>query len=174
MEIVNTTVLQEAAHNTDDADIFADAFDTGTQTADAANDQVNLHTCTRSFVKQFDDALVGQGIHLKNQAAFLALLLIPDLAAYHAFDTVAQVDGSDEQFAKIGFGGITGQVIEEVGCISTDIFIHGEHADVFVDISSDVIVVAGSQMHIATNVVAFLRLQPALSWNGFSGPASHR
>ena len=79
-----------------------------------------------------------------------------DLAFDQSFHFLAHVDGRNEQLAVVILRRITGQVIEQIGCVGADILIAGEHADIFVQLSGDGIIVSSSQVNIAFYVFAFL------------------
>src|SRR5437879_2361428 len=61
-EVKNPAVLEKPANDADDANVFAEIGNFGTQTTDTADDEINGHLCAGSFVKFFDDLLVDQRI----------------------------------------------------------------------------------------------------------------
>src|SRR5436190_700586 len=65
-EMKNPAVLEKAANDTDDANVFAETRNFGTQTTDTADDEINGHVCAGSFVKSLDDRLIDERIWLRN------------------------------------------------------------------------------------------------------------
>ena len=72
------------------------------------------------------------------------------------FELIAQVDGGDEEFAVFDFGGVSGEVVEEVGAIFADGFVAGEQTDIGVELRGDRVVIAGGEVHVAADAVFFL------------------
>src|SRR5579875_119763 len=91
-KVVNAAVFQEATHDTAHANGFANAWQTRTQAADAAHNQIDWHTGLRGAVEQANNIRVGQRIHLKDQVSIAMLFVQGDLALNALDDTTPQAD----------------------------------------------------------------------------------
>src|SRR4030088_299719 len=68
LEIKDSAVFEKTAHDTAHADAFADATNPRPQRADAAHEQIDVHSCLRSAVERLDNVVVDQGVDLDNHA----------------------------------------------------------------------------------------------------------
>ena len=173
-EIVDSAVLEEAAHDAGYLDVFAYAFDSGAQAADPTHQQINLHASLRCFIEQADGALVDQGVHLENQVPTLASALMLDLALDQAFQLLSQINGATSSFAVFAFGGIAGEVVEQVGAVRADFFVAGEHSEIGVELRGNAVVVAGATGARNGGSRFLPGARPARSCSGPSGPAVRR
>ena len=64
-------MLEEPVDEAVDADVLAEALDSGTQAADAAHDEVDLHARRGRGVEGVDGRL-DEGVHLDDDACLLA------------------------------------------------------------------------------------------------------
>ena len=65
-------MFQEIADDRTYRYVFADMRDADLQTADAADDQFDLHPCRRCRIECLDDLPVTQGIHFCNDMGFFS------------------------------------------------------------------------------------------------------
>lgn len=72
IEIEDTGMFQEIADDRTYRYVFADMRDADLQTADAADDQFDLHPCRRCRIECLDDLPVTQGIHFCNDMGFFS------------------------------------------------------------------------------------------------------
>src|SRR5437879_272765 len=63
-EIINPAVLKKPIHDAAHGYVLAQPLHTRTQTADAADNQIDLHPRLRRAIKSVDDLRFGQGIDL--------------------------------------------------------------------------------------------------------------
>ena len=75
----------------DDANVFADAGDSGTQTADAADQEIDFDSGLRGLVEKLDHAAVDERVHLEDEVAVAIFFVVVDFAA----DEVARSDRGD-------------------------------------------------------------------------------
>src|ERR1700716_3634509 len=68
LEIKDSAVLEEPAHDTADADAIADTTNPRPQRANAAHEQINVHSCLRSAVERLDNIFVDQGVDFDDDA----------------------------------------------------------------------------------------------------------
>ena len=95
-KIEDAAVLEVAAKNTAHADVLADAFNAGHEHADAAHDEVDLHTGLRGLVELFDGLPVDEAVGLDDDAGGFAG---PGLAGFLAdvfLDGVVEVEGGHQ------------------------------------------------------------------------------
>lgn len=81
VEIVDAGMLQETSDNRANRDRIGNAGQTGTQTADTANDTFDLHTGAAGFIKNLDHFIVNQLVALDDDMAVAVLLVLFDFAA---------------------------------------------------------------------------------------------
>src|ERR671916_2061739 len=110
-------MLQEAAHEGDDADVLAHALDARPQAADAAHNQVYLHPGLRRLVEQLYYLGVRERVGLAGDPGRLPVLHLLGLLFDAAHDAVAQGDGGNEQLLVLLVLGVAGEVVEEVGSV---------------------------------------------------------
>ena len=85
---------KKAPHHAGDGDVLRVAGDAGPQAADAADDEIDPNPCTRGLGQLFHDIVVGEGVHLHDDAAVAAPGgLFPD----EQEDDLLQVGGGDQE-----------------------------------------------------------------------------
>ena len=82
-------------------DIFGKSGQAGAQHADAADDQVDLHTGARSLVERVNYPGIGQTVHLGDDARRVAVTRVFRLAFDHLDHPFAQVYRRYEQLVKL-------------------------------------------------------------------------
>ena len=73
-EAEEPAVLEEAVHNADHPDVFAQAGDARAQAADAPHNQLDLHPRLRGPVERLDDLGIDQRIQLRGDVPHPAVL----------------------------------------------------------------------------------------------------
>ena len=127
----------------------------GPQAADAAHDQVNLHARLRGAVEGLDDLPFGQRIDLGDDAGGQALAGVLGLALDELEQAVVQLERRDQELAHALELADAGQQVEEVGGVLAELRAAGEQAEVGVELRGGGVVIAGGQVDVAADVVAF-------------------
>ena len=76
-ELINTAMLQKAADNTGDMDVFRLTGHTRQDAADAADDELNFHARARCIRQLVDDLALGDGVRLDAEGRSAELLIFP-------------------------------------------------------------------------------------------------
>ena len=84
-------MLEETVHNTDDADIFADTFQTRDQRAHAADQQINRHAGAGGGIQSVHQTFIHQVVQLQRNPGRLPVLRIGDLAIDHLIQQTTRV-----------------------------------------------------------------------------------
>ena len=150
-----TAVLEESSDKAPDRNVIADAGDAWYQDADAADNEFDLDTCSGSFIKLGDDFLIKKRIHLCNDSCIFSLqgkgyFTIDEFHA--AFPKINRRYDKGIPDRRIR---VTGQQVEECGCITSEVIIAGEDAKVRIQLGCRCIVVARRYMDIAADAVFF-------------------
>src|SRR5882762_4340012 len=90
-EIKDPAMFEKAADDISYADSFRHSGNAGTQDANAADDQLDRHTCLRCFVKFADEAGVSQSIYFGDDVRRPARLLMSNLAINQRSHLLAHV-----------------------------------------------------------------------------------
>lgn len=126
---VDAGVLQKAPHHAGDGDVLRVAGDAGPQAADAADDEIDPNPCTRGLGQLFHDIVVGEGVHLHDDAAVAAPGgLFPD----EQEDDLLQVGGGDQEVVVAALQIAHSHVFEKFRCILADALICGDEGEVCV------------------------------------------
>src|SRR5207302_6275666 len=112
-ETVNPAMLQEPAHDADDANVFAHFRDFRAQTTDAANDEVNGYLRAGGFVKLFDNLAVDQGIELRGDASGFTRARMGDLAIDESEQSRFQIERRDQKLFEARIVSQAGEGIED-------------------------------------------------------------
>ena len=99
---------------------------------------------------------------------------VVDLAPDQSAQFLPQIDGSYQQLPEFVLGRITRQVVEQVGDVGADLLVRGEQAEIGIEARGERIVVAGAQMDVAADGVAFPAHHQRNLSNGPSAPADRR
>jgi len=154
-EVVDAGVFEETADKGADGDVVADSGDTGAEGASATNEEVDFDAGLRGLVEEPDDALVSEGIHLKDDMAAAAFELVDDFALDELLGSLEEINGSYEELAVMLLGGVAGEVVEEVCGVGTEVFVDGHETQVGVETGGDSVVVACAEVGVAADLVAF-------------------
>ena len=100
--------------------------------------------------------MVCERIHLEDDMAPAALLLVLDFTPNQCLDPLEKVDGRNEQFAVALLCGVAGEMVEQVGRVRAQGLVAGQQAQVGVEAGRHDIVVASAEMGVAADLVAFL------------------
>ncbi len=148
-------MLEETADDAAFADVVAHAGDAGPQAAHAAHVELDLDARLRRPVEAADQRLVDQRVHLEDQVRLFPTLRMRDLAVDALLDTAAHRGGRHQKLAVVAARGVAGELVEHHGGVGAEIFVAGEIAEVGVLLRGDAVVVAGAEMHVAADTVAF-------------------
>src|SRR5206468_8190933 len=100
--------LQEAADDAYHANILAQFRNAGPQAANAANDQIDFHTGTGSFVKLLNDFLIHQCVQLGDNSRWFAGNRVVTFALDESNDATAHIEWGNNKFLQARVTGQTG------------------------------------------------------------------
>ena len=86
-------MFEEPADDATHANVVGQAGHSGSQHANAANDEIDRNAGLRSFIKTFDNVGVSQPIELRDDARGTAGFSMRGLSLDHAGQFLAQVRG---------------------------------------------------------------------------------
>ena len=147
-------VLQEAAEHAAHADALAQAGDARTQRAHPADEEVDPRARLGGGIELVDDLGMREPVDLDADARLLTCTRSVGDVTNLLDQPLPQREGRHEQLAETRGPAEPGEVVEEIGDIGGNVLVCGEIAEVFVRFRGDVVVVAGTQMHIATEPAA--------------------
>jgi hypothetical protein len=149
----DAAVLEEAADDGADADIFAESGDAGAKGAHAADDEVDLDSGCGGSVEGFDGAGVEQAVHLGDDAGGLAGAGVLGFAGDECEGVASEGKRGDEEGAVSVFRGLPagGEVAEDAEDGFGDLGASGEEADVGVKAGGDGVIVPGAEMGVAAD-----------------------
>lgn len=148
-------VFEVAVDDADDADVFAEAFDAGTQTADATDAEEDLDAGFAGGVEGVDHLGIFKGIHLQHHAGRFAVAGAFGFA-FDEFDkTFAQAEGGHADLVEVDEARPASDGVEEGGGIGTVLRAAGEVGDVGVEFGRGLVVVAGAEVAIAHHTAGF-------------------
>ena len=139
----DATVLEELAHDAAHVDVVRLALDTRKHAADAADVHAHLHAGLRCPGKAIDDVAFGERVALERDASGRAL---GDLAVDELEDGALDGHRSDEQPAIVAIQVADEHVLEEGDGVASDFGIRGEQAQVRVEASRLLVVVASADL----------------------------
>src|SRR5215468_1246335 len=105
-------MLEKAADNALNSDIFGKARNAGAETANAAHHQVDADPRLRRLVEQIDDRWVDECVHLGPDLGRPAVLYIGDLGFDELAKARPQVDRRDRHLFEASRASVTGHVVE--------------------------------------------------------------
>ena len=82
-EDVDSRMLEEPADNADDRNVVGLALYPRAETADTADDELDLHTSLARFDQLVDDCLIGERVDLRTDVGFLSFVRKHDLFIHH-------------------------------------------------------------------------------------------
>jgi hypothetical protein len=119
-------VLQEAADDRANADVVADAGNARPQAADAAHDEVNGTPSLRRAIERANHLVVGDRVHLDDDARRPCVARVLGLALDHLGEPVAQLHRRDDQRLELALVRVAGQIVEDVRDVRDDFRVGGE------------------------------------------------
>ncbi len=150
---IEAAVLEEPSEHRADADRLAQARHARNERADRAHDDVDLDAGLRGAVELLDHLGVREVVALQADSRVLAGLCgVTDLAD-QLDQALLQVERGDEQLAEALRTPEPGDEVEEVGDVGGDLGVGGEEPDVLVRARGCGVVVAGSDVDVAAQVV---------------------
>ena len=130
LEAVDATVLEVAPENAADTDVLAHSGDSGAQTADAAHEKFDANAGLTRGIERFDHLFVRDRVALHHD---LALGSEAGFVLDQVEELATEVARRNEQRRVVVCAAIAGEVVEQLGCIGTDVGIAGDDSDVFVN-----------------------------------------
>src|SRR5262245_43355172 len=141
LEVEDARVLQIAVDDGDGADAVGQAGHAGSQAADAAHDQVDLHAGLARRVQLLDDGGIDEAVHLGDEPSRAPRARVVGLPPDALDEAVAQVGGSDQQVVEAARLGVAGEHVEQLGQVLADRLARREEAEVGVHVRcADVVV----------------------------------
>ncbi len=150
-EPVDPAVLEVAPQDAAHPDVLGQAGHAGAHRADAAHDALDLHPGVAGRVQRLDHQSVGDRVALQRDSAVgperrLVLDQVDQLPL--------QVARCYEQGAVLLTAAVTGQVVEQLGDVGTDLVVARQESDVLVQPGGLGVVVAGPDVAVAAELVA--------------------
>ena len=154
-ETYDARVLEETPDYRFNPDIFRQALHAGSEAADAAHDELDLHAFAASAVKRIDDFRMHQRIELGPDGAVAPGARMGDLILDQAQQHRLHVQGRDgELFPRDGLG-VTGDIIEQTPGIAPKRRIAGEQRKILIRARGDGVIIAGAEMGVGAQPVGF-------------------
>ena len=153
LKVVNPRMLEIAAKDRANSDILAEAFDSGDNSADSADDQIDLYTGFGGFVEGFDGFLVDQTVHLDDDTGWFSSLRIGRFLPNESLDRRVEVEWSDQEVLEVGRAGESSQRVEQIRDFFRDVGFGCKVGVVRVEARRLGIVVPRSHMNEATECV---------------------
>src|SRR5580698_5292691 len=150
-ESENAAVLEKATDDAAHTNAATEAAHAGTQRARSANDQFNIHAVLRGFAERFDDLLVEQRIHFREDERFFAGACVGGFAFDQRFAGTTKIEGRDEKRLVLRAFGIRREVVEYVMHGVGDLRIGGKQAQVRVEARGGRIVIARAEVRVAAD-----------------------
>ena len=116
-------VLEEAADDARDRDVFCVPLHAGQQAADAAHDHFDAHARAGRVAQLADDVDIGQGVELEQHISFRAAV---DLFVHAGKDIVFQAARRDQQAVVPAFEVTHRHVVEECARVRANRLIRGD------------------------------------------------
>ena len=149
-------VFEEPADDADHPDMLRESCDARTETADAADDQVDLHPCRRGAIERLDALGVHDRVHLGDDPPTPPRQRMRRLAIDHPQHPLPHVRRRHQQPAVLRATRIPRERVEQVADVRADRLVAGEEPDVRVDARGAGVVVARPDVHIAPDAVMLL------------------
>ena len=145
-EAVDAAVLEQPAHDGNDAHVVGGALHLGHQAADAAHEQRYVHARLRRLGNLFDDVLVRYGIGLQESPAGLARARQADLLVQIVQDHGLYLQRSDPQHLVFVRHVFQQHVAEEAHGILAESLVGGDEAEIGVELGRLLVVVARAEL----------------------------
>ncbi len=155
-ERVDAAVLQETAEDGTHADVLGKPRNARLQRADAAFDDIDLHTGLAGAVQRVNGLLVNDGVDLDLDPRLLAGARGVLLAADALDQAGTHGARRHQQAVEARLRRVAGQLVEQAGHILTDHRIAGQQAQIGVDAGGLRIVVAGAHVAVAAQSIGLL------------------
>ena len=146
-------MLEEAVHHAHHADVLRNARNAGPQTADAAHEQIDLHSGRARGIEAADHGGIDQRIHLGDDARGLARAGTLRLALDEGQDPLLKAEGRHREPLPLRRLGVTRQEIEERRGVIGEVFPRREDRHVGVLPGGIRVVVAGAEVHVAADAI---------------------
>src|SRR5437667_3785679 len=152
-EMKNPAVLKKPANDTDDANVFAEIGNFGTQTTDTADDEIDGHVCARGFIEFLNDLLIHHRIQLRNDTRWFACLCVVALALDQCNESAMHVERRDHQFFQARIASKAGESIENSCHFLAQLRLAREQTEVGVNSRCARMIVACAELDVAPELV---------------------
>ena len=152
-EPVDPRVFEEAVDHRHHFDRVTVPLHAGTQRADAAHVQADADPLARCGVQCFDDLIVDERVHLRHDLGRLPGLRTTPLAVDQAQEPFTQPSWRHRQLLQARRIGVAGESAEDRAGVLGNRLRRGEQAEVGVDASGALVVIARGQVRIAAQAV---------------------
>ena len=149
-EIENAAVFEEAAHNAPHSYVIAHPANSGAKRADAADQQINLHSGLRCAVERLNDVLIEQRIHLGNDASIPPVASVLRLPVNERNNFLRQIEWRHQKRLVTGVFGVCSQETKNIMNRAGDLRIRGEQAQVSINPRRGRVVVTGSDVGVTS------------------------
>ena len=112
-KVEDAGVLKEAADDGTDTNATGEAFDSGAEDAEAADDEVDFNAGIGGIIERFDDAGLEERVHLGDDVCGAASAGVFSLAANEAEEALSHGEWGDEERAVVVDLGVRGEVVED-------------------------------------------------------------
>jgi hypothetical protein len=146
-------MFEKAAHNADHADVFAQAGDFRAQATDAADDQVNGHICTGSFLKFLDNLFIDEMIEFGDDAGRFACQCVIALALDQSDKAAVQIERRHHQLLQAGITGQTGESVKNHCHFLGQLRVAREQTEVGINARCARVIIAGAELGIPAGLV---------------------
>jgi len=152
-EEIDAAVFEEAIDNATNPDGFTDARQTGTEAADAPDQQVDGNAFLGGGVKSVDDFLIHEAVGLDEDARGATGAPVGPFTVDELEKAGSEVEGGDEEFVEVGGFRHAGEDVKEGGCFGSEGGAGSEQAKVGVEAGRAGMVVAGAEMEVGAEMV---------------------
>src|SRR5712691_2140243 len=151
--MINPTVLEETPNDTDHANVFAEARDFRTQTANTTHNEIDGHIRARGLVKFFDDFLVNERIHLRDNARRFIGPGMVSFALDQSDQPFLHIERRDHQLLQTGISGEAGERVKHDADFLSQLRFGGEETPIGIGARSPRIVISRAEMDIMANAI---------------------
>src|SRR6266540_1812161 len=155
LEMEQPAVLEEAAEHAPYSNPVAQAGNPRPKRAHAAHEEVDPCAGLRGGVQLVDHLRVGEAVHLDLDPRLAAVARRVGDVADLVDQSATKRERRDEQLAELTRAPESGEVVEEIGDVGSDVLIRGEEAEVLVRLRRDVVVVPGAEMDVPPQASSF-------------------
>ena len=139
-------MLEVAAHEAADVEVFGLARHTGADAADAADDHVDADTGTAGFLELEDNISIGDGVVLQNHGSRAAQTGSVDDPVHLIQQHALEAEGCHQHLFALFRQFLHGKVLEDIGRFLADAEVGGDEGVVGIKLTGLLVVVAGTDL----------------------------